>query len=140
MIDRRRRGPPETLHGYLEQLSSLLLLQRLPMPMLATDTDDVIVYANPSFTAMVGHAAENLVGKVVGDFLHQDSHSSVTGRDVLTAAGGLVTWQHNEYGLARSVVTKSMLLRSDDPVRLVGFIDVTDWLWSFGDGALPPLR
>src|ERR1700761_3881748 len=137
MVNRRRRGTPETLHGYLEQLSGLVLLQRLQMPMLAADTDDIIVYANPSFGAMVEYNGDDLVGKVVGEFLHEDSHPDVRGRDVLTAAGSLVTWHHNEFGIARSVVTKSMLVRSDDPVLLVGFVDVTDWLWSFGESALP---
>lgn len=140
MFNRRRRDAPETLRGYLEQLSSLALLQRLQMPMLAADTDGVIVYTNPSFAAMLGHTVDDLVGKDVGDFLHPDSHSAITSRDVLRAAGSLLTWHHNEHGLARSIVTKSVLIRSDDPVLLVGFVDVTDWLWSHGEGALPALH
>ena len=109
-------------------------------PMLAADTDGVIVYTNPSFAAMLGHTVDDLVGKDVGDFLHPDSHSAITSRDVLRAAGSLLTWHHNEHGLAQSIVTKSVLIRSDDPVLLVGFVDVTDWLWSHGEGALPALH
>jgi PAS domain S-box-containing protein len=117
-----------------------VLLQRLQMPMLAPDTDGIIVYANPSFAAMLRHPGDDLVGKDVGDFLHPDSHAAITGRDVLRAAGSLLTWHHNEHGRAQSVVTKSVLIRSDDPVLLVGFVDVTDWLRSHGDGALPALH
>ena len=86
---------------------------------------------------MLGHTDDDLVGKDVGDFLYPDSHSAITGPDVLRPAGSVLTCHHNEHGLARSIVTKSVFLFLDDPVLLVGFVDVTDWLWSHGEGAPP---
>ena len=68
---------------------------------------------------MLGHTDDDLVGKDVGDFLYPDSHSAITGPDVLRPAGSVLTCHHNEHGLARSIVTKSVFLFLDDPVLLV---------------------
>ena len=53
--ERRRRPPPSTPEGYLDQLPTLILLERLAIPMLATRLDGVVVYANPAFATMLGY-------------------------------------------------------------------------------------
>ena len=55
ITERRRQPPPNTPDGYLHELPALILLDRLPTPMLATGLDGVLIYANPAFATMLGH-------------------------------------------------------------------------------------
>ena len=137
--ERRRTSPPTTMMGYLEQLSAKTLLQRLAIPMLAVCDDGVILYANPACEAMLGHGDNALAGQPLNRFL--DVGSSISPpecvRVLREAAGDVTAWCHRELGTVCAVVSQSMLLRADDPVLIVGLIDVTEWLWNFDTERTP---
>ena len=132
--ERRRTSPLTTTIGYLAQLTADALLHRLPTPLLAVCDDGTILYANPACEAMLGHGDNALAGQPLNRFLDVDSSISPPAcvQVLREAAGDVTAWCHPEQGTVRAVVSQPILLRADDPVLLVGLIDVTEWLWTFG--------
>lgn len=130
--DRRRRPSPATAIGHLEQLPALVLLNRLPIPMLAVSDDGCIVFANPACQDMLGDTA------VANHPLNNYLHTSVAGAtdsvaQLRHAAGTITDWQHAGGGTIKAVVSQPMLMRAKDPILLVGLTDVTEWLWTTGE-------
>ncbi|MEV0945325.1 PAS domain-containing protein [Rhodococcus sp. NPDC049939] len=120
--------------GYLEQLPALVLLERLPIPVLAVEHDGTVVHANTAFEEMLGRSLESLRGRPVSEILVLDE--TTTGRaaveylqDCATAPVDLV---HSDGTTVHALVSQSILRRSDDPVTLVCFHDVTEQLWNGG--------
>jgi len=59
--ERRRRPSPSSAEECLHALPGLVLLDRLPVPMLATALDGVVVYTNPAFATMLGHHPDTVM-------------------------------------------------------------------------------
>lgn len=122
--------------GYLEELPALVLLDRLPIPMLAVSNDGVIAFANPACQAMLGYADTTLVGRALTEFLKVRLTTPAESVRVLRNAAGTTTdWAHRTNGVINVIVSQPLLLRADDPITLVGLTDVTDLLWTIGDRA-----
>jgi PAS domain S-box-containing protein len=135
MSEERRPDPrPDTTIGYLEQLPALVVLQRLPVPILAVGNDGTILYANPACVAMLGQGDDGIVGRPLNQFL--DMGATTTQEecfDILRAAAGTHTvWHHTANGTVKALTSQPLLMRADDPLLLVSLTDVTDWLWTFG--------
>lgn len=130
----RRRPDPETAVGYLEQLPALVLLQRLPVPTLAADSHGVILHANPALERMLGYVEGDLRGSCVAAFV--DPRSSPNGAEAVARlhdfAGKVIELGHQDGFVVRALVSRSILLRHDDPITLVCFADVTEQLWDGG--------
>ena len=60
-VERRRRPSPSSAEECLRALPALVLLDRLPVPMLATGLDGVVVYTNPAFATMLGHHPDTVM-------------------------------------------------------------------------------
>src|SRR4029078_3175833 len=58
--DRRYRAHPLSPLATLTQLPALVVLGRLPVPMLAIDREGTIIFANDPFTRMLGHTTETV--------------------------------------------------------------------------------
>ncbi|MGA8330564.1 MAG: PAS domain-containing protein [Mycobacterium sp.] len=132
--ERRRRPPPTSPDEYLYALPALILLDRIPIPMLATGLDGVVVYTNPAFATMLGHHPDTvmLVGQSLPALLAGRSatpaHECVA---ALRAAGNaVVEWLHVEGFPVRSVVSDTLLFRATDQVLLIGITDVTELIWT----------
>jgi PAS domain-containing protein len=56
----RRRHPPagQSPTDILRQLPAVVVLQRMPVPVLAVGDDGTILFANAAFSQMLGHSAE----------------------------------------------------------------------------------
>ena len=56
----RRRHPPagQSPMDILRQLPALVVLQRMPVPVLAVGDDGTILFANAAFSQMLGHSSE----------------------------------------------------------------------------------
>ncbi len=60
-VERRRRGQAGQLPGdTLEQMPAMVVLERLPIPVLAIGPDGAILFANTAFAAMLGHSDDTM--------------------------------------------------------------------------------
>jgi PAS domain-containing protein len=132
--ERRRRPSPSTTDEYLYALPALILLDRLPIPMLATGLDGVVVYTNPAFATMLGYHPDTitLTGQRLPALLA--GHSATPPRDCVTAlrAAGtvIVDWLHAEGFPVRSVISDTLFVRATDQIVLIGVTDITELMWT----------
>jgi PAS domain S-box-containing protein len=133
-MEDRRRPPPATLLGYLEHLPGRLLLDRLPVPVWAVEAaGHTVVYANRAFEQMLGHPAESLSGRAAAELLDGSHTGPLEAAELLRlSAGELLGLRHADGSIVRVIVSQPMLVRTDDPVTLVGVQDVTEQLWEKG--------
>lgn len=130
-----RRGPrSSTPEGYLQQLPSLVLLNRLPVATLAVTYEGIVVYANPACEAMLGYESDGLRDLPVDAILasDEDIHAAES-RVTRGRAGRRIDLRHTDGTVVRTVASESVLVRHDDPMSLVVFQDVTEELWTLGE-------
>lgn len=113
----------------LEALPALLVLGRFPDPVLAFGHDGTIIFANGAFAAMVGHSREALLLLKFHQVFHTLPADESAVCVVRAHAGSVVELAHAEGWIVRARMSKSALLRGDDPVALATFHDVTEQLW-----------
>jgi PAS domain S-box-containing protein len=132
--ERRRRPSPSTPVECLHALPALILLDRLPIPMLATGLDGVLVYTNPAFATMLGYHPDTitLIGQQLPALLA--GHSATAPRDCVAALRAartvVVDWLHSEGFPVRSVISDSLFVRGTDPTLLIGVTDITELMWT----------
>jgi PAS domain-containing protein len=130
----RRRRPPPSPEEYIHALPALTPLNRLPIPMLATGLDGVVVYTNPAFATMLGHQPDTitLTGRRLPELLA--GHSATPPRDCVdalrAASNVVVDWLHAEGFPVRSVISETLFLRAADQILLIGVTDITELMWS----------
>ena len=132
--ERRRRPSPSSAEECLRALPGLVLLDRLPVPMLATGLDGVVVYTNPAFATMLGHHPDTvmLTGQQLPALLA--GHAATPPADCVTAlraaSNVVVDWLHVEGFPVRSVVSETLLVRTTDQILLIGVTDITELIWT----------
>ena len=134
ITERRRQPPPSTPDGYLHELPALILLDRLPTPMLATGLDGVVVYTNPAFATMLGHHPDTVMLTEQPLPALLAGYSATPPRDCVTAlrAAGTVVidWLHAEGFPVRSVISDTLFVRATDQILLIGVTDITELMWT----------
>ena len=128
--ERRRNGhASQTANVTLEALPGLIVLEWIPAPVLAVGRDSTIHFANGAFVAMVGHSREALLSLT----FHQIFHSLPAAESAICSlrahAAAVVELMHAEGWTVRAKMSKSALLRHNDPVALAFFEDLTEQLW-----------
>jgi PAS domain-containing protein len=131
--ERRRRPPPTTTSGYLRHMPAGVILDRLPIPILAVGLDGVLTYANPAFARMLGHGdATALIGRSLPTLLA--GRAAIPPRDCVTAlrtaCRGAIAWSHAESFPIHTVVSEPLLVRASDPVLLISVTDVSEFRWN----------
>jgi len=129
-VERRsNRRSGDSPADILTQLPAVVVLERIPVPSLAMARDGTILFANTAFAEMVGHEQDRLAGLAFAEVFHTvpAALSAISGVDAL--ANLLVELQHCEGWTVRARMSKSALMRSDDPVVLVTFENLTERLW-----------
>jgi PAS domain-containing protein len=132
--ERRRRPPLSSPEEYLHELPALTLLNRLPIPLLATGLDGVVVYTNPAFATLLGHHPDTitLAGQRLPALLA--AYSTTPPRDCVTAlraAGTLIVdWLHAGGFPVRSVISDSVFVCAEDQILLIGVTDITELMWT----------
>jgi PAS domain-containing protein len=131
--ERRRNPAPSTMDGYLYELPALILLDRLPTPMLATGLDGVVIYTNPAFATMLGYPDTTALTEQPLPALLA-GHSATPPRDCVTAlrtAGTVaINWLHAQGFPIRTVVSDALLVRATDPILLISITDITEVTWN----------
>lgn len=128
--ERRRRTPEyRSPIDILTQMPALVVLDRMPVPVLAVDDDGLIVYANRSFGEMVGEACVHMTGRPFRNLLRRPVDGPVSGADLAARAGTVVEIGHADGWCVYAKMSESVLLRDGDTGYLVAFEDVTERSW-----------
>lgn len=113
----------------LAQLPALVVLERLPVPVLAIAEDGAILFANAAFADMLGYSSDEVRSLNFAQIFHAlpADESAVS---VLRANADLIVQLvHRDASTVRARMSKSALLRGTDPVALATFQDLTERLW-----------
>ncbi|MEB4210090.1 PAS domain-containing protein [Mycobacterium sp. 94-17] len=129
-VERRRNGgTPASPRDVLSELPAVVVLERFPVPTLAIARDGTILFANTAFASMVGYQPENVAGLAFSQLFHMDPAALSALSSVDALANMVVELRHSEGWTVRARMSKSALLRRDDPVTLVTFDNLTERLW-----------
>ena len=129
-VERRRNGSSgDSPMDILTRLPAVVVLERSPIPSLAMARDGIILFANTAFAEMVGYLQDSLAGLAFPQIFRTVPAAlcALSGVDAL--ANLVVELQHCEGWTVRARMSKSALMRSDDPVVLVTFENLTERLW-----------
>jgi len=130
-IERRRHGSPtDSPMDILRRLPAVVVLERIPVPSLAMARDGTILFANTAFAEMVGYRQDSLAGLALAEIF--DTVPAAVGAlsSVDLLANLVVELPHCEGWTVRARMSKSALMRRDDPVVLVTFENLTERLWT----------
>src|SRR5271165_5577648 len=128
-VERRRNGRSgDSPMDVLTRLPAVVVLERIPVPTLAVTRDGIILFANTAFAEMVGYRQDSLAGLAFPEIFHTVPAAlcALSGVDAL--ANLVVELQHCEGWTVRARMSKSALMRRDDPV-VVTFENLTERLW-----------
>ena len=130
IVERRRDGQDaQSPMAVLKELPALVVLERFPVPVLAITEDGTILFANKAFADMLGYSAKAVTALKFRQIFHtlpaEESAVSV----VRAHADLIVELMHEDGSIVRARMSKSALLRGDDPVALATFQDLTEQLW-----------
>jgi PAS domain S-box-containing protein len=129
-IERRRNGcSGDSPMDILRRLPAVVVLERIPVPTLAMARDGIILFANTAFAEMVGYEQDGLAGWAFPEIFHTvpAEVAALSGVDAL--ANLVVQLRHCEGWTVQARMSKSALMRRDDPLVLVAFENLTERLW-----------
>jgi PAS domain S-box-containing protein len=132
-VERRRNGrePGQSPISILKQLPALVVLERIPVPVLAIAQDGAVLFANTAFSEMVGRDSEEVLSLQFDDIFHlPPTTESETPLSVVQAMGNMVVeLAHQDGSSVRALMSRSALIRADDNIALATFQDLTEQLW-----------
>jgi PAS domain S-box-containing protein len=113
----------------LKQLPALVVLERIPVPVLAIANNGALVFANSAFSEMVGRAPDDVLSLKFDEIFHlpPTTHSVVS--VVQALANEVVELAHRDGTSVQALMSRSALIRSDDDIALATFQDLTEQLW-----------
>ncbi len=132
-MERRRNGQEDkSAMTLLEELPALVVLERFPVPTLAIAEDGAILFANAAFAEMLGYSSDAITALKFPQIFDQVPADESAVSVVRAHADLVVQLVHRDGSIVRARMSKSALLRGDDPVALAAFQDLTERLWADG--------
>jgi PAS domain S-box-containing protein len=129
-VERRRDGKDgQNPMALLAEMPALVVLERFPVPVVAIAEDGTILFANSAFAEMVGRTSEAVKALKFGEIFHTMPTDESAVSAVRAHADLIVELLHDDGSIVRARMSKSALLRGDDPVALATFQDLTERLW-----------
>lgn len=127
----RRRNPQ---HGQspmtsLKQLPGLLLLERIPIPVLAIAHGGSILFTNTAFADMVGRESDEVLSLHLHQIFHRAPASASLLSVVHASATTTVELVHKDGWVVRALMSRSPLIGTVDQFALATFRDLTTQLW-----------
>jgi len=113
----------------LEQLPALVVLERVPVPVLAIGQDGSILFTNTAFAMMVGFEPEEVLSLRFHEIFHRVPGSESLLSVVHALADMVVELAHKDGSVVRAFMSKSAAMRADDQIALAVFQDLTKQLW-----------
>jgi PAS domain S-box-containing protein len=133
LVERRRNGrqPGQPPIAILKELPALVVLERIPVPVLAIAQDGTVLFANTAFSEMVGRASDEVLSLKFDDIFHLPlTTESVSPLSVVQALANMVVeLAHGDGSSVRALMSRSALIRADDNIALATFQDLTEQLW-----------
>jgi len=126
---RRHRPAGQSPMDILRQLPALVVLQRMPVPVLAVGDDGTILFANAAFSQMLGHPAEAVLSLTFAQLFAGQPADTSPVMFIRAHAHQLVELVHRDGSTVRATISPSALLRAGDSVALASFHDRTEELW-----------
>ncbi len=129
-VERRRNGRSgQSPMATLKQLPALVVLERIPVPVLAIAHDGALVFANSAFSEMVGRAPEDVVSLSFNEIFQLPPTNESVVSVVQSLANEVVELAHRDGSSVRALMSRSALIRADDDIALATFQDLTEQLW-----------
>ncbi|MBW0017058.1 MAG: PAS domain-containing protein [Mycobacterium sp.] len=119
----------------LKQLPALVVLERIPVPVLAIAHDGSILFTNTAFAKMVGCDPEEVLALRFHEIFHHApaSDAQVNSDSLLSVVHALanmvVELAHKDGSVVRALMSRSAVMRADDEFALAAFQDLTEQLW-----------
>ncbi len=113
----------------LKQLPAFVVLERIPVPVLAIANDGALVFANSAFSDMVGRAPDEVLTLTFNEIFHLPPTAEPVVAVVQALANEVVELAHRDGSNVRALMSRSALIRSDDDIALATFQDLTEQLW-----------
>ena len=110
----------------------MVVLERFPVPVLAIAEDGTILFANSAFAEMLGYTADQVLTLKFREIFHSMPADESAVKIVRQHADLVVELVAQDGSIRRARMSKSALVRGDDPVALAAFQDLTEQLWSEG--------
>jgi PAS domain S-box-containing protein len=130
VVERRRNVQPAlSPMATLKQLPALVVLERIPIPVLAIANDGALVFANSAFSEMVGRVREDIVSMKFDEIFHLPLTEESAVSVVQSLANEVVELAHQDGSSVRALMSRSALIRADDDIALATFQDLTEQLW-----------
>jgi PAS domain S-box-containing protein len=128
-VERRRNGKPESPMTTLQQLPALVVLERIPVPVLAIAQDGAVLFANTAFSEMVGRAPDEVLTLKFDEIFHLPPTTDSAVSVVQALANEVVELAHQDGSSVRALMSRSALIRADEQLALATFQDLTEQLW-----------
>jgi PAS domain S-box-containing protein len=128
-VERRRNPQSSEPLTTLQQLPALVVLERIPVPVLAIGNDGGILYTNTAFAEMVGFEPDEVLSMKFDEIFHEAPQSDSLLSTVHALANMVVELAHKDGSVVRALMSKSALMRYDDQFALAAFQDLTEQLW-----------
>jgi PAS domain S-box-containing protein len=131
LVERRRDGgqPGQSPMAILKQLPALVVLERIPVPVLAIAQDGTVLFANTAFSEMTGWASDEVLSLKFDDIFHLAPTTESPVSVVQASANMVVELAHRDGSSVRALMSQSTLIRADDNIALATFQDLTEQLW-----------
>jgi PAS domain S-box-containing protein len=126
---RRNRQHGQSPMTSLKQLPALIVLERIPIPVLAIGHDGTILFTNTAFAQMVGCEPDEVLALRFDQLFHRAPASESLLSVVHALANMVVELVHKDGSVVRALMSKSAVLRADDQFALAAFQDLTEQLW-----------
>ncbi|GFG94656.1 diguanylate cyclase [Mycobacterium timonense] len=129
MERRQNRQQSQSPMTTLRELPALVVLERIPVPVLAIGDDGSILFANTAFADMMGYEPEETLSLRFEQIFHQAPASESLLATVHALANMVVELAHKDGSVVRAMMSKSAVRRVDDQFALAAFQDLTEQLW-----------
>ena len=113
----------------LKEMPAPVVLERIPIPVLAVGHEGSILFTNTAFAEMVGHEPEEVLSLRFHEIFHAPAESEPLLSVVHGLANRVVRLAHKDGSAVRALMSKSALMRADDQFALAAFQDLTEQLW-----------
>ncbi len=133
MERRRHTHPDDSPMATLRQLPALVVLERIPVPVLAIAEDGTILFANTGFAEMLGYTQDEVLALEFRQIFGQAPPAAGSALSVMQSLANLVVeLAHRDGSTVKALMSRSALRRADDRVALATFQDLTEQLWLAG--------